>query len=268
MRHMGEVEQVFLSAAEKLAPEVYSDALTSAMKQIGHIGEDALKTFRLILFPLQFTGALQDRLARYIDEAVRKVPEERRVVPQQSMTIQICEKLRTYGEEEDFRSLYINLLARTMDRERVGEAHPAFVNIVTQLAPDEVGVIQQLAEIVEKGTFGRFHVSTRYDDVRRDLTYSEAKAGIEQRDADPALRDLLLKFCVVPERLVQPDLFFVFLEHLVSLGIVQYSNDSSLHKYALMAEKVHLLLQFHCIQLSKFGALFHNACVAVEADPS
>ena len=261
---MDETQRALIKAVAQLAPQIYSDALSTAMKQVGHIGEDALKTFRLILFPLQFTGALQDRLASYINDAVRKVPEDRRIAPQESMAIQICEKLRTYSEEETFKTLYINLLARAIDRERVGEAHPAFVNIAAQLAPDEVNVIRQLAEVVEADLIGRLMVSTRTD-PRRDLTYTEAKSKIESKKAMPEFNDTLLRLCVVPEKLAQPELFFVFLEHLISLGIAEFSNDSHLAGYASMAKKKHPGLEFHCIQLSKFGGLFHSACVAAEA---
>ncbi|WP_211960885.1 Abi-alpha family protein [Cupriavidus plantarum] len=39
----------------------------------------------------------------------------------------------------------MNLLSRGMDRERVGEAHPAFIQIVGQLAPDEAVLIEQIS---------------------------------------------------------------------------------------------------------------------------
>ena len=265
---MPDVEKAIVEAASMLLPEVYSDALSSAMKQIGHIGEDALKTFRLILFPLQYTSALQDRLAQYIDEAVRKVPEHRLVAPPQSMTIQICEKLKTFDEREEFRSLYINLLARLIDGERVGEAHPAFVNVISQLAPDEVCVIKQFAKIVDSKYHGRLMVSvrteTRNGPRRRDLSLSEAKSWIDRR-VDNVDSRLLLSLCLVPEEISQPEMFFVFQEHLVSLGIVEFTNESKLHVLGKEAQTRHLGLEFHCLQLTKFGQLFHRACVAAEA---
>ena len=261
---MPDVEKAIVEAASKLLPEVYSDALASAMKQIGHIGEDALKTFRLVLFPLQYTGALQDRLAQYIDEAVRKVPEHRQIAPQQSMTIQVCEKLRNFTEQEEFRSLYINLLARMIDRERVGEAHPAFVNIISQLAPDEVLVIKQFARVIETDVHGRLMVSIRKG-ARRDLSFAEAKSRIGERNEDPELDRSLLTFCLVPEEILQPELFFVFQEHLLSLGIVEFTNESKLYVLGHEAQIRHAGLEFHCLQLTKFGKLFHRACVAAEA---
>ena len=262
---MSEIEKSIVEATSRLLPEIYSDAFAPTMKQIGKIGEDALKTFRLILFPLQYSSALQDRLAQYIDEAIRKVPEHRLIAPPQSMTIQVCERLRTFDETEDFRLLYINLLARMMDRERVVEAHPAFVNIVAQLAPDEVLVIKQFGVLIGNDPHGRLMVSERTNKRRRDFDFTQTKLRIEERNADPTFNQTLLGFCAVPEELSQPDLFFVFLEHLVSLGIVEFTNESILSILAREAHDRHPGLEFHCLQLTKFGQLFHRACVAAEA---
>lgn len=260
---MSDVEKAIIESASTLLPEVYSDALSLSMKQIGHIGEDALKTFRLILFPLQYTGALQDRLAQYINEAVRKVPPERQIAPQQSMAIQVCERLRTFDEKEEFRSLYINLLARMIDRERVGEAHPAFLNIISQLAPEEVLVIKQFARVVANDLYGRLMVSIRTD-MRRDLSFTEAKSRICERNDDSEFDRSLLNLCLVPEELSQPELFFVFVEHIQSLGIVKFTNESKLYGVGYEAQTRHPGLEFHCIQLTSFGELFHRACIEAE----
>ena len=61
--------------------EVYQDAASGATKQVGHLLTDVAKSVRLALFPLQVLGALQDRAERFVDRAIRRVPESQRVSP-------------------------------------------------------------------------------------------------------------------------------------------------------------------------------------------
>ncbi len=56
----------------KLVPKeainkLYDDALSPSVKQLGKLGEDAMKTARLILAPLQLTAAWQDRFAAMVE---------------------------------------------------------------------------------------------------------------------------------------------------------------------------------------------------------
>lgn len=261
---MSEVEKAILEVASEVVPEAYGDALSPAMKQIGLLGEDAMKTLRLVLFPLQFTGALQDRLANYLAEAVRQVPPDRLVAPQQSMTIQVCEKLRTFDEKEEFKALYINLLARMIDRERVGEAHPAFINVLSQLAPDEIIVVKQMAQAINPNYQGRLIASLRVGE-RKEISRAEAEKKLNELETDPELRDLTISLCLDFEEVSQPDLFPVFVEHLWNLGIIEYTNESSTFSVAERAKNKEAKLEFHCLRFTKFGELFHRACVAAEA---
>ncbi|WP_175698458.1 Abi-alpha family protein [Burkholderia ambifaria] len=115
------------------------------MKETGKFGEDVIKTLRLALFPLQYLATYQDRLARHLRRSIDRVPEERRTVPIEALALPIVEQLKFHDEKSVVGQMFVNLLARAMDRERVGEAHPAFVQIVGQLAPDEAVLIRQIA---------------------------------------------------------------------------------------------------------------------------
>jgi hypothetical protein len=47
---------------KELLNKVYDDAVSPSAKQIGRLGEDVIKTARLLLSPLQVTAAVGDRL--------------------------------------------------------------------------------------------------------------------------------------------------------------------------------------------------------------
>lgn len=74
--------------------------------------------------------------------AFRQVPAQRRIAPAESLALQISERLRFQEESSILTEMYINLLARATDRDRAGEAHPAFLLIISQLAPDEVLLLE------------------------------------------------------------------------------------------------------------------------------
>ncbi|TAY50935.1 hypothetical protein [Rhizobium leguminosarum] len=66
-------------ASTVAAAQAAATVTPQAVGQIDKFGADFAKTVRLLMFPFQIGGALQDRLERYIDRAVRQVPEERRI---------------------------------------------------------------------------------------------------------------------------------------------------------------------------------------------
>jgi Abortive infection alpha len=253
-----------IKAAPELAKAIYSDTLSNTLKEVGKIGVDAAKTFHLALFPLQFSAALQDRLAAYINTAIRKVPEEQRLSPQQSLALSICESLKFCDESETVSALYVNLLARAMNRERVGEAHPAFVNIISQLAPDEILLIRQLG-VESAQTQSELHkvYFRRVTERHRVLPKSEVAEIVSRSQADLNLNNLIISTCIEPEELAQPDLYATFLEHLVSIGIVGYTNypitnSGSLKEYTRGKFEG---VEMFCIELNYFGRLFFNACI-------
>ncbi|ENL7162459.1 DUF4393 domain-containing protein [Escherichia coli] len=120
---MIEPSEILKALPTKVVEETYSDGVKDTLQEVSKIGVDAVKTIRLALFPLQFAGMLQDRLANYIKRSLQKVPPENRISPIESVALQLCDKLRIQEEKSIVTDMYINLLARSMDAERLGEAH-------------------------------------------------------------------------------------------------------------------------------------------------
>jgi hypothetical protein len=231
---------------------IYSDAASQTLQEVGKIGVDAAKTFRLALFPLQFSAALQDRLAAYIDSAVRAVPKERRIAPQQSLALSICERLKFCEDAEDVSRLYVELLARAMDKERVGEAHPAFVNIISQLAPDEILIVRQLGEaqpVKEDGVFKTYFCDPR--GARKVLSKKAVEEALDASNLPSDVRNLIASIAVDTAELAQPNLYSTFLEHLTSLGVVSYTNDSTNNGVLKGVMHGSKLAQMLCIRLRK-----------------
>ncbi|NTI16092.1 DUF4393 domain-containing protein [Agrobacterium rhizogenes] len=228
--------------------------LPQSFKEADKVATDLVKLVHLILAPVQFASAWQDRLSRYIDKAVRQVPQEQLVPPVESIALAIAEKLKLQGEDEPITELYINLLARAMDKERVGEAHPAFPSVIAQLAPDELIFLLDLAKRVRTvimSPTGRRTYPTRAD-REKGLAYFEMP-----EDARKELISLTFDY----EGLSQPEMYPVYQEHLQHLGLIEYSNElTDFHTYLQRKSLKDGQLGVFTLRLTHFGKLFLRAC--------
>src|ERR1700748_233059 len=125
-----DANEIVKAIPAELVKEVYSDAVADTLKEVSKIGVDFVKMVRLALFPVQYGAMLQDRLARHLQRSIEKVPAARRVAPVESIALQIADKLRYQEDGSVLTEMYVNLLARAMDKERVSEAHPTFLHVI------------------------------------------------------------------------------------------------------------------------------------------
>jgi hypothetical protein len=256
--------------AKAVPPEVmrdaYRDLASPPLKQFGRFGEDFIKAARLALFPIQLAAAFQDRVEAWLDKAIRQVPEERVILPSQSIFLPVAERLRFEPDDSVIAEMYINLLSRAMDGERVGEAHPAFIGLISQLAPDEVLFLQEMAK-------HEYNIIVKINDNWTTPSPTEIDSVFElmkqpNHPDDPRIgraREMVFDY----PALNQPELFFVFLEHLLHMGLVEYTNDPTNRGYVprlgyplpMPNEEAWRRPQVFSIQLTSFGKLFYKACV-------
>lgn len=237
----------------KVVEDFYSDSLKGSLEEISKIGVNAVKAVSLALFPLQFAGAYQDRLANWLNKAIRDVPSERRMDPLPSLISPIIEKIKYYDQGELLGEVYCELLSRAFDKERVKDAHPAFVNIISQLSPDEVFLISLISRPNGRIYFGR--ESDNWADSFDSISNRLKKRGFEG-DAVEFLEDE----AVDPQKLALPSYLNMYISHLQSLAILTYNNE---HKQVVQEKMKSYKYDnsWWTIELSSFGKLFHAACV-------
>ncbi|CAN7341585.1 Abi-alpha family protein [Ensifer adhaerens] len=241
-------------ASSVAAAQAAATVSPRTVEQIDRFGTDVAKTIRLLLFPFQLTGALQDRLERHIDRSIRQVPDERRIEPVESMAYPIVEKLRFQPEHDPITELYIQLLSRAMDRERVGDAHPAFFSVITQLAPDELIFLHDFARRDETLIMSPLGQKVYPNSAWRKARLDKCELAAEIRQE---VEDQTFSY----EALSQPELFPVYQEHLEHLGLIEYRNERA-HHYRQLELKVRddSELTVFSMKLTHFGRLFLKAC--------
>lgn len=236
------------------AAEVAGKLMPKTVQQIDKFGADILKTVRLLTAPVQYLGAWQDRLEAHIEKAIRNVPEERRIAPVESISAPIVEKLRFQPYNDPITDLYVNLLSRAMDGERVGEAHPAFFTIITQIAPDELLFLNDIAlreeSFIMAPSGRRVYPSPADRDKRLD------ELGLRYSVKNEVKR-LMFRY----ERLNQPELYPVYQEHLEHLGLIRYINafEPLVRDLRLMKDPGRGMRLF-TLGLTDFGSMFLKAC--------
>lgn len=244
------------AASQKIASEAYEDVAKPALAEFGKIGGDIAKTVRLLLMPLQYTAMVQKRLERRLSRSVEMVPEERRITPKESTVMRIAEGLKYEDDSSTIAELYMQLLARAIDGERVGEAHPAFVGIISQLTPDE-------ALFIDKLNSREYTLVLKLDESWTTPNQESRVSSIRDSGLPDSLVTKSFDILFPYDSLAQPAFFYVFLEHLYHLGLVQYTNDPITRgDYRGFQSGRPSGATFVFIRLSSFGRLFHQACVS------
>lgn len=192
--------------------EAYRDVIQPAAKQLGQGLETVAKAINVALMPLEYAvwrgEQLREWLIPSLAERLRDVPEDRIVTPSAIVAGPALEALRFAAGEEELRDLYANLLATSMDRETAHKAHPAFVQILKQLSPDEARIIRLFVDA------NSYPIIT----IRAEMT--DVTGG----------RDVLRHFSLVGEEAgcEYPELTPNYLDNLCRLGLAEIPETRQL----------------------------------------
>lgn len=131
------------------AVPIYQDAVQPAAREVGSALQTVAKTLHVLLAPVSGLVWGYEKIRDHVTEAVSRklegVPEDRLRSPEANVAGPALEALRYTGYQESLRNLYTNLLATSIDSKTAHEAHPAFVEIIKQMSPDEGLIMKTLA---------------------------------------------------------------------------------------------------------------------------
>ncbi|UCS17727.1 UNVERIFIED_ORG: DUF4393 domain-containing protein [Hafnia paralvei] len=258
------MEKETIALIESIPKEVwlqlYNDSSQSMVRQLGRLGEDIAKTLRLVTFPIQCTAYIQDRVDRGFSKALQQVPEERRIAPPEGLMLDIADKLKHHDCESLVGKLYVELLTASMDTERAHQAHPAFLPIIGQLSSDEALFLLRLSEKTPSLYIKDKNNWDLVSQTEREAFLNDETFPIH--DVEIKLSALVLK----PEELYYSENFYIYIEHLNELGLLQYSNGYTSEKWDRWKELTAGQYDMWFIELTKFGRLFFKCCTAALDD--
>lgn len=218
--------------------KIYEDGVSDSVKEISKIAVDIIKTFRLFTAPVQLASTYQDRLAKYFEKVRASVPVENQIEAPSSIAGPIIDRLKYLEEGNYLIDLYLNLLSRAIDKERINEAHPAFFHLIDQLSPDEA-----------------FFLYKAKDDGIKITTEMDYDA-----DANWFSNYRIIKTEFSETELTFPENFEMYYSHLESLNLTAWPVLNT--EYPKNEEGVQVSLIKHTkIHLTDFGKLFVKACI-------
>jgi hypothetical protein len=123
--------------------------LQPAAKQIGGALETVAKAIHVALAPISVLvwgyDQVKDFVSSRVAEKLKNTPPEDIQPPKPNIAGPALEALRYTGHEPTLRELYANLLAASLDKQTATIAHPAFVEVIKQLSPDEARLVKLFA---------------------------------------------------------------------------------------------------------------------------
>ncbi|WP_201541400.1 DUF4393 domain-containing protein [Psychrobacter faecalis] len=143
------IVKAVLETSNNILLEVYGDLLKPGVSQVGQAIGTLLGYGNTILMPLALKNekskiTIQSNLNKY-RQKLEEISEEniQSVVPE--IGVPILEKLM-YVSDETLVELYTELLAKASDKEQCESTHPSFVNIINNLSPKEVKILELIYE--------------------------------------------------------------------------------------------------------------------------
>ena len=235
----------WLDSLAKVLPveKIYDDVARPAFQEIGDAARSSVRAARFLLAPVDYLAAQQDRWQRWLKKVSDQIPEENLIFAHPQITGPAIEGLRYLEEENILAELFLNLLARAIDKDRVSEAHPAFAKIIAQLSPDEALIIYLLNE--------EERMVKQYSKLFPEASTFGPRETVENH------------FPLA--KLAYPQNYFMYMDHLHSLnlaGVWQHGNQEPL----LQDGKQTGVNIISYSRLTPFGKLFAKSCLPSSID--
>jgi len=244
---------------KSLIKEGYSDVVGPAAKQVGAALEDLAKCARLFTFPFQYVAQFQDRLDAHLKRVVRNIPAENVVSPPEEIMAPVFDKLRLLSPESTVAEMYQNLLASAMDERYAVRAHPAFIHIISQLSPDEALIVRELS-LTTVRAFIRVGIKV-LDYYSPQATEREAMLSASAFDESTVTE--FSRLVLKPEHLSFPNLFLTYVEHLQSLGLIEYVDPRHPDRIIMsFGSDLDRTVNVFNLSLTGMGQLFFDACMS------
>lgn len=246
---------------DSLLGMLYKDTLQPSVQSLGRALGATLEFCTTPLLLCKFgSEAAKLNYQKHLDnyaEKLRAIPEAEAIPVNPQIGTPIMEKL-AYTTNEEIADLFTTLLAKASSSDTVNLAHPAFIQIIERLSPDEALVLKSLHD----RTFIPFV------GLIVNLT-TEGHNVIKKNDTD-------LKFSVP---MTFPQNILTYLDNITSLGLLHQASDRWLvdeeeyrplyekYNYAVLEEGLKILPLYKDIERTKgvysvtdFGRSFIKAC--------
>ena len=133
---------------KEIAKEAYQDGGKAVVKPTGELLGLIPRTIKAALLPIEkwvidreYNLAATQKL---LQQKLKNIPPEQIVSPEAHIAVPAIQYISYCIDNDELRNMYANLLAKSMSSVMKNNVHPAFVEIIKQLCPDEAKIMKEL----------------------------------------------------------------------------------------------------------------------------
>lgn len=143
-----EILDATIEVAKEIAQDVYVDLIRPVAKPTGEILGLVPRAIKAALSPLEKLILQREyniaEIRALLEEKLKNVSPDLIEAPEPYIAIPTMQHMSYCIDNSDLRNMYANLLASSMKKDIKDEVHPAYVEIIKQLCPDEARILQYL----------------------------------------------------------------------------------------------------------------------------
>lgn len=136
-------------ALKSVAVEMYNDMVKPAAKSAGNILAFPLRAIDVALSKPKLWLAKQEqnyeKTLVLLAHKMKNIPEDKIVAPENYIAVPALQQISYCFDSNELRDMYANLLAASMNTDTKWDVHPAYVDIIKQLTPDEAKLLKALS---------------------------------------------------------------------------------------------------------------------------
>lgn len=237
---------------KELAPQIYQDGLHPAVKQIGGLCEDAMKTFRFIAFPLMLGRVGFHRFDNWCRRMSNEVDEKNMQEAQPNILLPTLAGLAINPDETLLGEMFFNILKSSIDKTKQKFLSPAFPKILEQLSKDEAVMLVLLK---------KQNYTLEIWESRTTKEYEEKLIDIKSKPffgSDKPYKQTIKHNELETKKLDFQDQFIFYCDHLASLNIIECAETN---RDASKLESDGILMRYAQLRLTRFGQNFTNVCI-------
>jgi Abortive infection alpha len=279
------IMQSSLQVAEAILEKapIYEDLVQPTAKSIG-AGLGGAMLYMMSPFIKMGMQAKQNiqEFQTSLEQKTSRIPEDRIQAPDISIAGPIVQALGYTVHEPELREMFTSLLAMAMDLSTEKDAHPAFVEIIKQLSPDEAKILRLLGKrLGASATYdskGKLSGLSTYFDNHTIAVVNLRKYNNQIGVGHFATIKRNIALISNDADCKNPTKEAEYIDNLVRLGIltinysIRLSQESAYEKFEDWKTKVinslqdkddksHYDLEKGIMEVTQFGVKFVTACV-------
>ena len=260
-----------LNDTMKTVPKLYDDVVHPIAASTGKLLSIIPRAINAALSPIEQWIAIKDynleKTKILLAKELENVPEENIVTPDPYVAVPAIQSISYCMNCDDLRSMYSKLLAKAMNKDTKNSTHPAFVEVIRQLSPNDCLFLNSVKN--EKG-----HPIANIRFQKPDYSFGLPAEGIDMFHNLMILKDCVLNYNEINfsvSNLIRLGISNVTFDFTFTDEYYSALKETSIYKSFLNDIDIYrkqngrnnyvFYLQKGIFQTTPFGSSFIGACV-------